>query len=169
MSTPIRCIERVFLTTSSVDHPTSIMSPLYQGLSCLPQDVSIAGHTCTIGGDPVYVVNAKSAWDVQAAVNFARNKNIRLVVKNTGHDFAGKSSGSYSLSIRTHLLKDIVVIRNYQRNGYSGPAIKAGSGIQGFELYAAAHQAGLVVVGGEGMVSRRSRMRSVVLDADLYP
>ncbi|KAA8910824.1 hypothetical protein FN846DRAFT_938100 [Sphaerosporella brunnea] len=132
-------------------HPTSIMSPLYQGLTCLPQDSSFANHQCTLGGYPIYVVNARNAWDVQAGVNFARNTNIRLVIKNTGHDFAGKSSGSYSLSIRTHMLKDIAVIKNYKSKYYSGPAIKAGSGIQGFELYAAAHAAGLMAVGGEGM------------------
>ena len=129
------------------------MSPLFQGLSCLPYDGALANATCTLGGYPVYVVNARSAWDVQAAVNFARNMNIRLVVKNTGHDFAGKASGFASLSIRTHALKDVVVIKNYKSKSYSGPAIKAGSGIQGFELYAAAHAAGLMVVGGEGQVS----------------
>jgi len=136
----------------SVDHPTSIMAPQYQGLTCLPHDGGLAGATCTAGGYPLYVVNARNAWDVQAAVNFARNRNIRLVVKNTGHDFYGKSSGSYSLSIRTHQFKDIAVIKKYRGHGYSGPAIKAGSGVQGFELYAAASAAGLMAVGGEGMV-----------------
>lgn len=129
------------------------MSPQYQGMTCLPGDGSIANATCTVGGYPLYVVDARNAWDVQAAVNFARNKNIRLVIKNTGHDFNGKSSGSHSLSIRTHKFKDIAVIKNYKSNGYSGIALKAGSGVQGFELYAAASAAGLMVVGGEGMVS----------------
>ena len=129
------------------------MSSLYQGLTCLPQDGGLTGATCTVGGYPLYVVNARNTWDVQAAVNFARNKNIRLVVKNTGHDFSGKSSGSHSLSIRTHQFKGIAIIKNYTSNGYSGAAIKAGSGIQAFELYAAASAEGLMAVGSEGMVS----------------
>jgi uncharacterized Zn ribbon protein len=84
--------------------------------------------------------------------------NIRLVVKNTGHDFHGKASGFGSLSIRTHHLKDIVIIKKYQSKRYTGPAIKAGSGVQGFELYAAAHAVGLMAVGGEGMVSQGHRL-----------
>jgi FAD/FMN-containing dehydrogenase len=127
------------------------MSTLNQGMTCLPGDASIIGHNCTLGGYPVYVVDARNARDIQAAVNFARNMNIRLVIKNTGHDFHGKASGFGSLSIRTHALKDIAVIKNYRSKKYTGPAIKAGSGVQGFELYQAASDAGLMVVGGEGM------------------
>lgn len=36
---------------------------------------------CTQGGFPVYVVNATSVKHVQIAVNFARSRNIRLVIK----------------------------------------------------------------------------------------
>jgi hypothetical protein len=36
---------------------------------------------CGRGGLPEYVVNASSVADVQAAVNFAREKGVRLVVK----------------------------------------------------------------------------------------
>jgi FAD/FMN-containing dehydrogenase len=146
------------MRNSSADHPTSIMSPLNQGMTCLPVDDSVAGHKCGLGGYPVYVVNARNAKHIQAAVNFARNMNIRLVVKNTGHDFHGKASGFGSLSIRTHHLKDIVIIKKYQSKRYTGPAIKAGSGVQGFELYAAAHAVGLMAVGGEGMVSQGHRL-----------
>lgn len=55
------------------------------------------------------------------------------------------------MSIRTHLLKDIEIIKSYNSKHYSGPAIKAGSGVQVSELYAAAHEAGLMAVGGEGI------------------
>jgi hypothetical protein len=139
------------------------MSPLYQGLTCLPGDADLPNANCTLGGYPIYVVNARNAWDVQAGVNFARNKNIRLVIKNTGHDFNGKSSGSHSLSIRTHQLKDIAIIKNYTSKYYSGPAIRAGSGTQAFELYAAAHFAGLMAVGGEGMVRDFQRPERAML------
>jgi hypothetical protein len=39
----------------------------------------------------VYVVNATGAEDVQAAVRFAKAKNIALVIKNTGHSYTGRS------------------------------------------------------------------------------
>lgn len=66
------------------------MSPLYTGNTCLPVDGNVEGRNCTLGGYPVYVLTARNPRDVQAGVNFARNHNIRLIVKNTGHDFAGK-------------------------------------------------------------------------------
>jgi hypothetical protein len=58
----------------------------------------------------------------------------------------GKSGGAGSLSVWTHGLKDIAFIENYESDDYSGPAIKAGSGAQGFELYAAARDFGGIFV-----------------------
>jgi len=46
-------------------------------------------------------------------------------------------------------LKDIAFIENYESDDYTGPAMKAGSGAQGFELYAAARDFGGTVLGGE--------------------
>ena len=34
-------------------------------------------------------VDARSRTDIQAAVNFARKHNLKLVVKSTGHGFLG--------------------------------------------------------------------------------
>jgi len=42
---------------------------------------------CALGNHPAYVVKARSAQDIQAAVRFANKFNLRLIVKNTGHDF----------------------------------------------------------------------------------
>jgi FAD/FMN-containing dehydrogenase len=49
-------------------------------------------------GFPEYVVNVSTAAQVQLAVNFARNLNIRLVIKNTGHEYGVPNS----LPTRTH-------------------------------------------------------------------
>lgn len=87
---------------------------------------------------------------IQLAVNFARNLNLRLVVKNTGHDFNGRSSGAGALSIWTHHLKNLEFYESYTTQNYSGPAIKAGSGVQSFEIYDFADANGVVAVGGEG-------------------
>lgn len=105
---------------------------------------------CTIGGYPYYVVNATTVAKIQLAVNFARNLNLRLVIKNTGHDFAGKSSGGGAVSIWTHHLKSISYIPAYNGSTYSGKAFKIGSGVQAIDVYAAAKEQGLTVVGGEG-------------------
>jgi hypothetical protein len=131
--------------------PIEMMSPVAQGMSCLPPNIFDSGN-CTRGGFPLYVINATEPKHVQLGVNFARETGIRLVVKNTGHDFLGKSGGKDALSIWTHWFKSLEYIEEYTDDtiGYSGPAIKAGTGVQAFEIYKYAHEHGRVVVGGEG-------------------
>ncbi|KAH7350261.1 hypothetical protein BKA66DRAFT_431486 [Pyrenochaeta sp. MPI-SDFR-AT-0127] len=131
--------------------PIEMMSPVAQGMTCTPPTL-YDSKGCTRGGFPKYVVNATEPKHVQLAVNFARNTGVRLVIKNTGHDFLGKSGGKDALSIWTHWMKDIEYIEDYtdEKLGYSGPAFKSGVGVQAFEIYKAAHEKGRVVVGGEG-------------------
>ncbi|SPO02024.1 probable FAD/FMN-containing dehydrogenases [Cephalotrichum gorgonifer] len=130
------------------DHPTSVMSSLYQGMTCLPQKATDDG-ICEIGGYPVYTVKATTVSQIQLAINFARTLNLRLVVHNTGHDFLGKSTGYGSLSIWTHNLKTIKYIEKVVTPSYTGKAFKIGAGVQVGELYAAAHKQGLTAIGGE--------------------
>ncbi|CAI6342256.1 unnamed protein product [Periconia digitata] len=136
--------------TLHIDDPSEVLSPIYQGLTCQPPSI-YDSINCTLGGYPTYVINVKSVLDIQLGINFARNNNIRLIIKNTGHDFAGKSVGASSLSIWTHGLKDIQFFDNYvDESGYKGPAVKAGAGVQAFELYKAVSDKNVVVVAGEG-------------------
>lgn len=87
-------------------------------------------------------------------MNFARTLNLRLVVKNTGHDYNGRSTGKDALSIWTHHLKDIKYVADYKSVSYSGPAMKIGAGIQGFELYEAAEKYGVSAISGICPVSK---------------
>lgn len=129
------------------------MSPLYQGATCQPQDAS-TGSECEVGGFPLYSIEASNVAQIQLAVNLARNLNLRLVVHNTGHDFLGKSTGAGSLSIWTHNLKNIQVLKNYKApGGYHGPAFKLGAGVQVRELYETAEREGYTALGGECRVS----------------
>ena len=93
---------------------------------------------CTHGGFPVYAVNVSGVSQIQLAINFARNNNLRLVIKNTGHCYLGKSSGAGALSVWTHNLKDLEYYPNLEIPGYSGPAIKVGAGVTVREVYAKA-------------------------------
>jgi len=62
-----------------LDDPLTSLTQWTQGNTCL---VALnAQGNCTQGGFPVYVVNATNVKQIQAAVNFARNKNLRLIVK----------------------------------------------------------------------------------------
>jgi FAD/FMN-containing dehydrogenase len=69
-------------------------------------------------------------------------------VRNTGHDYNGKSTGAGALGIWTHNLKNLT-IRDWKDDHYDGKAIEMGAGIQGFEAYEIAEKANLQVVGGE--------------------
>lgn len=119
---------------------------------------------CTLGGYPSYVVNVTAVSDIQLAVNFARNMGLRLVIKNTGHDFLGKSAGAGAVSIWTHNLKQIQYIPQYSAPGgqYTGPAFKVGVGVQAYEMYKAAKDKGLVVIGGEGQVGFYLKQRMCI-------
>ncbi|KAK3987469.1 bifunctional solanapyrone synthase [Cladorrhinum sp. PSN332] len=132
-----------------VEDPTSAMFPLYQGRTCLPTE-DPASSNCTLGGYASYSVAVTKVSHIQLALNFARNLNLRLVVKNTGHDFGDKSIGAGALSIWTHKLKDIRFIPNYTcGTKYSGPAFRLGAGVATEEVYQAAEANNVTVVGGE--------------------
>lgn len=122
------------------------MSPIYEGLTCIPDGQTGA---CTLGGYPSYVVNVTTVAQIQLAINFARNLNLRFVIKNTGHDFLGRSTGAGALSVWTHHLKELEFIETFTTSNYYGPAIKAGAGVESFEIYDFADANGMMVLGGE--------------------
>jgi hypothetical protein len=78
-----------------------------------------------------------------------------LNIKNTGHDFIGKSTGAGALSIWTHFLRDIQYLGDafVDVAGRSGSAFKVGAGVTVGELYQAANDTGLQVTGGIARVS----------------
>lgn len=80
------CLAIATQWTNSSFHALNPVSSDYNDETCLPDPNSL----CSAAGYPVYVVVAINAQDVQAAVKFARDKGVRLVVKGTGHDFPGR-------------------------------------------------------------------------------
>ncbi|ATY63301.1 FAD-type 2 [Cordyceps militaris] len=125
--------------------PVSIMSPFWANNSCTPFTGPAA--PCLQGNYASYAINVSSAADVVAGLQFARQSNVRVQVKNTGHDYLGRSTGQGSLALWTHNLKTIRFL-NYTSDRYTGPAAKLGAGVQAFEVYPAAAAHGLRVVGG---------------------
>jgi FAD/FMN-containing dehydrogenase len=116
----------------------------------MPPTINIGETNCLLGASPEYAVAVTNVAQIQLAINLARTLKLRLVVKNTGHDFGAKSTGMGSLSIWTHKLKSIKFYQTYKQGSYSGAAFKLGAGVQAFEIYEAAKQYGVSVVGGEG-------------------
>ncbi|KAF2179309.1 FAD-binding domain-containing protein [Zopfia rhizophila CBS 207.26] len=127
--------------------PESILSPSFANNSCDP--FGHANTTCDLGGYAPYSLNITSPNDIAAGLRFADHHNIRVVVKNTGHDYLGRSVGFGGLSIWTHNLKDMVLIRNYTNRSYQGPAVKVGAGVQVLEAYEFVNRYGYMIVGGE--------------------
>lgn len=77
--------------------PESIDNPLYANNSCLPPGAT--GYTeqkgCDVGALPQYIVNATSEAQVAAAMVWAAERNIRIVVKGTGHDMNGRQATKF--------------------------------------------------------------------------
>lgn len=105
---------------------------------------------CTLGYYGVYVITAKKHAHIKAGVDFARTHNLRLIIRNTGHDFIGRSTGWGALIINTHSFQDIDIITSFSGPGnYDGPAVKIGAGVQGRQLVRTVAAQGLAVVTGE--------------------
>ncbi|KAM5349764.1 hypothetical protein ACJ41O_006269 [Fusarium nematophilum] len=125
---------------------SSVMAPLFANQSCDP--FQPRDRPCSLGNYVRYAVNASCSEDIIAALGFAQRNNVRLVIRNTGHDYLGRSTGAGALAVWTHHLKGARVL-NWRDSHYTGKALKVGAGVQGHEALAAAHAAGLVVVTGE--------------------
>ncbi len=70
----------------------------------------------------VYAVAAKTTQDVVAAVNFARQNNLRLVVKGGGHSYLGTSNAANSLLIWTRHMNAITLHDAFVGAGCAGNA-----------------------------------------------
>ncbi|KAK0641980.1 FAD binding domain-containing protein [Cercophora newfieldiana] len=124
---------------------SSMQSTYFLNNSC--SAFSEPSDQCIMGAHVPYAVNATTTEDYRKTLRFVREKNIRLVIRNTGHDYFGRSTGPGALALWTHHNKDIDVV-DYDSKWYRGKALKVGAGVQGFEAQAAAHAAGVVVVTG---------------------
>ena len=81
-----------------------------------------------------YAIDVDSAATVAARLKFAQERNVRLSIKNTGHDYIERSNGRDFLTLWMHNLNDMSFF-NYSSPGYIDPAAKAGVGIQFFDIY----------------------------------
>lgn len=122
------------------------MAPLFANQSCDP--FQPRDGPCALGNYVKYAVDVSKAAHITATLKFAAKHNIRFVIRNTGHDYNGRSTGAGALAVWTHHLKDTRVV-DWKDKYYKGKALRAGAGVQGFEALAAARAAGLVVVTGE--------------------
>jgi FAD/FMN-containing dehydrogenase len=103
----------------------------------------------------VYAVAARNAQDIAAAVNFARDNNLRLAVKGGGHSYQGTSNAPDSLLIWTRHMHDITLHDAFVPQGCEQalkpqPAVTFGSGTIGMQAYDAVTTRGGKYVQGGG-------------------
>ncbi|KAL4924430.1 uncharacterized protein BDV17DRAFT_211283 [Aspergillus undulatus] len=107
---------------------------------------------CLQGSVPRRYVDARGVEDVQRTLAFAREKGLRLVVKNTGHDYRGRSSAPESFALWTHNIQPpIELTENFIPDECSdevGDVITFGAGQQFGGVYEFANAHGYRVVGG---------------------
>ena len=86
-----------------------------------------------------YAVVAAGAADVAAAVNFAREHRLRLVIKGTGHDYLGRSNAPDSLLVWTHEMRGATMHDAFTGSGCHGqkgvPAVTIEAGTRWLEAY----------------------------------
>ncbi|UNI17859.1 hypothetical protein JDV02_004173 [Purpureocillium takamizusanense] len=129
-----------------VSSSSSVMGAYFANQSCDP--FTNRSKPCLLGNYVSYAVKVKNTADVAVALRFAKEHNLRIVVRNTGHDFFGRSTGAGALAIWTQGLKTVSFV-DWTDDHYTGPAAIVGAGVLGYEIVEAAHKQGLTVVGGE--------------------
>lgn len=101
-----------------------------------------------------YYVDVRGPSDVQEALQFANQNGIQVVIKNTGHDYLGRSTAPKALSLWTHNYQPPITLANdFIPEGCSDPVGKvitfgAGQQIEGIYKFAEANS--VTVVGGSG-------------------
>ncbi|PVH77174.1 FAD-binding domain-containing protein [Cadophora sp. DSE1049] len=128
-----------------INDPVNIMSRYWQNNTCNP--LSAPNGTCTSGNLASYAVEVTDAATAAAGIRFARQRNLRLTIKNTGHDYLGRSSGKGSLALWTHNLDSREVV-NYTSPSYTGPALRIGAGVEAYNAISTVSQYGLRVFSG---------------------
>ena len=108
---------------------------------------------CGQGRISLYSAKVQTAAQIQNAVQFAKTHNLRLAIKNTGHDFLGRSTAPESLQILTHGMKDIMLVDDFVPKGApkdrgEGPAATLAAGVQLPELYTAVAKHNRTVIAG---------------------
>ncbi|RAL15195.1 FAD-linked oxidoreductase easE [Aspergillus homomorphus CBS 101889] len=111
------------------------------------------GEICHQGQIPLYSAAVESAQDVQQVVRFANAHRLRIVVKNTGHDGAGRSAAAAAVQIHMHRLQNITYHEDFLVSGVprvgAGRAVTIGAGVMHGQLYASGALQGFLAVGGE--------------------
>ncbi|KAJ4358824.1 hypothetical protein N0V95_002746 [Ascochyta clinopodiicola] len=100
----------------SVDYPVwtnNSCNPIYPNGTSVTGDINAGENGCSMGAYPAYVVNVTAPNQISTALQWAGSRDIRVIVKATGHSYTGRSIGYGSLSIWTHNLRGIEYLSSF--------------------------------------------------------
>jgi len=107
---------------------------------------------CRQGSVPNFYIDVIGPNDVLAAYAFSKKTKVPLVIKNSGHDYIGRSSGPGTLALWTHNLQDISLNRSFVADGCPATkpttAVTVGAGQQFQTVYAFSAANNVTIVGG---------------------
>lgn len=109
----------------------------------------ISDRVCSFGRLSPYTVSISNEHDAVLAFAFAKLHNIKVVIKNTGHEYLGRSTSKDSLMLWTHNLKSLT----YQDNFLGKNAVLMGAGVIADDVYKfAAQNDRVITLGAYGSV-----------------
>lgn len=106
---------------------------------------------CSLGRLSSYFVEAHTADDISKTLKFVRQHNIRVSIKNTGHDYFSRSATANSLAIWTHNMKNTEYHRTFKPKGCKKSYENVGAigaGIQAQEAWEFFEPLGMLVTVG---------------------
>lgn len=146
--------------TWRADLPGSMQTPTYEGSydgKAVCTLNSTIGTKCAQGNINAVGVDARSVKDVQTALSFATKWKLRAIVRNTGHEELGRSTFSGAFMIWVHHMKGMQFTDNFKpscskdsqsTSNSKQSAVTIAGGVQWAELYKAASEKNVTVVGG---------------------
>ncbi|KAJ7728408.1 FAD-binding domain-containing protein [Mycena maculata] len=122
------------------------------GLNVSDPTPSDPPNVCQQGSVPLFYIDVQDASDVQTAFAFSKENGVPLVVKNTGHDYIGRSSAPGSLALWTHKLQSLSYDASFVPDGcpasYAKPGVTIGAGAIVNDVVAFAEANNITLVAG---------------------
>lgn len=110
-------------------------------------------ETCSLGSLAAYYVDARTSDQVSATLDFIKAHNIRLSIKNTGHDYLGRSVSPNSLALWTHHINTLDFFDTYTPKDCSTAGTisnvgEMGAGVMAYQAYPFFGSHGVDICGG---------------------
>ena len=109
-------------------------------------------NNCYQGSISTYYIKVQAISDIQAALAFSNKTKVPLTIKNSGHDYKGRSSAPNSLALWTHNVQPALKLtKNFIPDGCSaaaGDGVTMGAGQAFLGLFQFAEANNITIVGG---------------------